>query len=572
MGRNRTIGACGWLATALLAGCYQGADQSHAVGEAAGDGVDDGAGEGADEGGSEGGTGEPGEPGIATRGSLRRLTLAQYRNTVQDLLGDDLQISADLGDVLAHLDDGGEFKSVAAARDGYERPDVEAMFTGTLDTIEPVFADPERRAALLGCAPASADDGCVRAYVGAFGRRAFRRSLDATEIDRYLAVSASATTGLGGDPWTGVRYATAAMLQSPSMLYLPELGEPDPHGFARMRFTSIEMASRLAFALTNRAPDDELLDAGEAGELVDDDELRVQAERMLLDERGRHGITFGLFGEYFNLDALGGLGKDSASYPKWNPAVAEAMREELGRVLDWGIFEQQLTLSELLLNRTTFVDAQLADIYGMPAPSAEGFSRYDIPDDWARVGLLGLGAYLAINAKTHRTAPTLRGRFIVSRLLCETVPAPPPDVPPLPDGDEPTGHQTMREQLAEHRDNPACSGCHNTMDPPGLALESFDGIGAHRENDEGLPLDLTGEINGVAFDGPVELAQVLAADPALRPCLARQLFRYVSGTKEEDAELTDAITALGVATDGDVRELLLELVVSDAFRYFHAQP
>ncbi len=565
--RSSIVGAS--LVLASIAGCYHGTDATHASGGAGEGGV----GEAEDSGSATGDeSGEPGEPGIATKGTLRRLTRVQYEHTLHDLLGDDLVLPADLREVEAHADDEGEFRSVAAARDGYERVDIEAMFGGLLATLEPVFADAERREALLGCAPTRADDACTRGWVERFGRRAFRRTLDAAELDRYVGVAVAAEAGVDADPWTSVRWATAAILQSPGVLYLPEVGEPDPEGYTRMRFTSVEMASRLAFALTNRGPDEELLDAGEAGELVEPEALRMHAERLLSDARGKDGITLGLFGEYFDLAALDGLGKDAATYPKWSPQVAAAMGEELRRVLEWGIFEEELTLSELLTNRTTFVDAQLADLYGMPIPEGEGFSRFDIPENWARIGLLGQGAFLAINGKTHRTAPTLRGRFIAQRLLCTPIEPPPPDVPAFPDEDEDADeHRTMRQLLEQHQRNPACSGCHSIMDPPGLGLEHFDGIGAHRETDEGLPLDVTGKIGDVPFDGAVELAQVLAVDPALRPCLARQIFRYASGTKEYDVELADSIAMLGDMTDGNVRELVLAIVTSDGFRYFHAQ-
>jgi hypothetical protein len=219
----------------------------------------------------------------------------------------------------------------------------------------------------------------------------------------------------------------------------------------------------------------------------------------------------------------------------------------------------------MLVNRTTFVDATLADLYGMDPPAGAGFVRFDIPETWMRVGLLGLGSWQSMHAKTHRTSPTLRGRFIAQRLLCTPVAPPPPDVPDLEDGttDEP---QTMREKLEEHRENPACAGCHAIMDPPGLALENFDGIGAHRPDDQGLPIDASGTIDGIDYDGPVELANVLADHPSLPGCFARQLFRYSTGAKEPAGEWVDAITALGDAQDAELRPLLVELVASDLFR------
>lgn len=515
-------------------------------------------------------TGEPVDDGVAGPGSLRRLTLAQYHNTLRDLLGEPLSFSSELGDV-EPMREIGEYKSIAAARDGYSQADLSAHFDDAFATAGQVFDDADRRMLVVGCTPTEADDACVQEFVARFGRRAFRRPLEGDEIDRYVAVAVEATTQLDGSPWTGLHYATAAMLQSPSMLYLPEIGEPADTG-GRVRYTSLEMASRLAFTLTGRGPDDALLDAGEAGALSDVEQIRAHAQRLLDDPRGRAAITEELVGEYLTLDALDGLGKDPEAYPKWNVAVAEAMREEARLVFDWGIFEEDLSLGDLLVNRTTFIDAQLADVYGMPEPEAEGFVRFDIPDNWMRVGVLGLGAFLAIQGKTHRTAPTLRGRFITSRLLCIDIAPPPPEASPLPDVPEGDGYQTMRERLQVHAGNPACEGCHNVMDPPGLALEHFDGIGAHRENDQGLALDVTGKIDGTPFDGAVELAGVLATHPSLRPCLAKQMFRYATGTKEQGSDLVDELAQLGDTADGNFRDTLVSVVTSEGFRHFRNDP
>lgn len=558
--------ALGWTLATLASGC-NGVDTT--AGSPSPDDDDGATGwDVADDGssGSDDGVPPSGEPGVAGPASLRRLTLTQYQNTVRDLLGDEVAFSPDLGDVQP-VPDSAEYQSVAAARDGFTQNQLAAWLLGTLATVQPTFDDPVRRFALVGCAPADAGDDCAREFLARFGRRAFRRPLAPDEVDRLVEVATTAQVELQGDAWTGLHYATATILQSPSMLYIPEIGEPD-EGRDRRRYTSLEMASRLAFALTNRGPDAPLLDAGEAGDLLDAERVRAHAERLLDDDRGRASLVDDFFGEYLRIDGLEGVGKDPAVYPKWNQAVAMAMREEAHRVLDWGIYQEGMTLADLLVNRTTFVDAQLADIYGMSIETGEDFVRFDIPDNWARVGLLGLGAFLAVQGKTGRSAPTLRGRLVTSRLLCIDVPAPPADVPPLPAQPEGDEHQTMREMLEQHVQDPSCASCHALMDPVGLALENFDGIGAHRPTDHGLPLDLTGVVDGRAFDGPVELAVVLAEHPALASCLARQMFRYATGTTEQGDDLVAVLDDLAESTDGDVRALMLEIVSSEGFRFF----
>lgn len=527
----------------------------------------------ADESGGESESGDTGAPEadeVAGSGSLRRLTVAQYENTMRDLLGEPLVLSAQLGDVVPLLDNG-EYMNVAAARDGFSQNDILAWFTGTFTTLQPIFDDPDRRVALVGCTPAAADDECARAFIASFGRRAFRRPLEADEIDRLVAVATTAATELDATPWTALHYATATILQSPSMLYVAELGEPVSGN--RMRYTSLEMASRLAFALTNRGPDAALLDAGENGELLDVEQVRTHAERLLADPNGKRSVVEDLFGQYLGLAALEGLGKDPDAYPKWNAGLAMALREETRLLLDWALHTEELAFPDLLVNRTTFVDAQLADLYGMDAPQTEGFARFDIPDNWQRVGLLGLGAYLAINGKSTRTAPTLRGRWIQFRVLCkEELAAAPPGIEPLPETPDDGEYQTMRERLQQHLTDESCKTCHNHMDPPGFALENFDGIGGHRQTDNGLELDLTGDIDGVAFDGPVELANVLSQHPDLRGCFARQVYRYATGTSERnDDMLLESVVALGDDTDANVHDLLVAIVTSEGFRHFRSE-
>ena len=155
--------------------------------------------------------------------------------------------------------------------------------------------------------------------------------------------------------------------------------------------------------------------------------------------------------------------------------------------------------------------------------------------DGARGGLLTTGAFLALNARSSTTSPTLRGQFIRERLLCQTVPAPPDNVDTTLPPPAPGKVETMRERLTRHMADPGCAACHRLMDPAGLALEGFDGLGRARDTDGGRPLDLTGALDDQSFDGAQGLARTVRAHPAAASCLIQQLVQQMTGTHDHQA-------------------------------------
>jgi hypothetical protein len=225
-------------------------------------------------------------------------------------------------------------------------------------------------------------------------------------------------------------------------------------------------------------------------------------------------------------------------------------------------------LLDVLTTRDTFVDDGLADLYGLPRPGQGGMVAVTLPDTGQRAGLLGTGAFLAVRAKTNETTPTLRGRFVREVLMCQTVPPPPPNVnTTLPTAL--SGTLTRRQQLEQHRGAPACAGCHALMDPIGLGFENFDAIGRHRDQDRGLPIDPSGELDGATFSGPRELGQRLRESPQLRPCLMRGFYRYTLGQSEASGgeAWIDELTRRFDAAGENFIDFTLSLVTADLFRY-----
>ena len=557
------------LLLCALTGCYigtRGDPSQDPSGEAGSEGAGEGVGGSEESGAGESDGGTDADGGEFERAQLRRLTKQQFIGSIHDLLGPDIVVRDDIEpDLVAEL-----FSTVGASVVTTSNVGVEQYETAALDAAHQVFANPDARAQLVGCDPTS-DDACAGEFFARFGRRAWRRPLASDELDRYVAL-VDGITSSEGDAWLGLELGVAGMLQSPNFLYLVELGEPDPDAPDRRRYTDWEMAGRLAAFIWASAPDDALLDAAEAGELVGSDGVLAQVERMLGDPRSEAALGQ-FFDELLHFAIVDTMVKDAALFPEANVALFQAMRGEARRMIAALVLQEDADVRDLFDTRETFVTAELASLYGMDPPDPalmddEGFAPVTIPDNWARAGIFGTGVFLAGNGTVTRTSPTKRGYFVQKRLRCVEVPPPPDDV----DAQFPEGTDddlvTMRERLAEHRENPTCAGCHDQMDPIGLSLEHFDGIGRHRDDDRGLPLDVTAELGGVAFEGLTGLAATLREDPGLARCLAGHVYRFAIGHADTiaEAEIVDAL-ADGFAGDGyRFAPLVRAIVGSEGFR------
>lgn len=498
------------------------------------------------------------EPAAAV---LPRLTTLQYQSTLIDLFGPNVPLSPTEPDTNPHL-----FDSIGASSTTLSELGAEQYEQAAEAASQYVFADPLRRAVLMGCEPAAPGDACVTAFLARFGRKVLRRPLTADELARWTNVS---VTLAQPDIWEGLRLATAGLLQSPYFLYRVELGEADPEHPEIRLLTGYEMASRLSFFLWNTAPDDALLDAAEKGELDDEDGIAKHAARLLAHDRAREAIRR-YFVQYLDLRRLDGVTRDPANYPLFTPTMNASMHREVEMLVD-SIVEQGEDARGIFSTRHTFVNSDLAALYGVAAPGADvtTFVPVELPADGPRAGMLTSGAFLTMNAHEIETSPTARGKYIRERVLCQTVQPPPPDIDT--NLDQPSGEKpkTVRERLEEHRKNPKCSGCHAVIDPPGFLFEHFDSMGAYRDKLPGdLPVDATGDLDGEPLDGARDLSDLLSTSKEVGRCMVTQLYRHalahVESTGEEPAiaELDSAFSASGY----DFRELLMNLVTHPSFR------
>lgn len=578
-GHRSWVVACAWLSAAVVSACtgdIEGAgfgvpgDRGSGLngvtanpgrngGAAAASGGGPGAaGDGAGAGGS--GASADGDAFVPAVAAMRRLTTSQYESSVRALLGPvELTVALEPDTQLNGL------IAIASARATISPSAMEKYEAAAFEAAVQALAE-DRREAFVGCAPqGTSDPACTRDFVERFGRLAFRRPLDEAEAARYVAVADSAATTLS-DFYAGIEFAVAGMLQSPNFLFRVELGEPDPDDASRLRYSSYEMATRLSFLFWNSTPDDALLDAAEAGELVTREGLAAQVDRMLDDPRTRAAMD-NFHAERLGIENLHALTKDAAAFPAMSPALGRAMQQDILRTLDQLTFEPGADYRDVWTTRVAFVDSELAGLYGLDAPTS-GMAMAELPQDELRLGLLGKPGLLAQNAHVQMTSPTLRGKFVRERVLCQSIPPPPNDVStaiPEPDPDAPT----MRDRLEAHRSVPRCAGCHTLMDPIGLAFENFDAIGAYRETDDGHELDVSGDLDGVAFADPKELASLLRDNEDVSECLVRQLYRYAVAHVETSGEVAviDALAGSFGDSGYSFPDLLAAVVLSDGFRY-----
>ena len=529
---------------------------------------------------------------------VRRLTHAQYDNTVRDLLGD-YSKPAERFPPEDYVDG---FKNqltgqgmppllVETYSTAAERLALNAFRIGDINGLVPCAPSQgygASRQSSAGSSRATADkwawsdQKCRDAFVRRFGLRAFRRPLSEDEVKRYSTVF-SEQARVSRRFLDGARVVVEAMLQSPNFLFHVEAG---PDG----RHADYEVASRLSYLLWNTMPDEALFEAAAKGELSTPAGRDAAARRMLQNvPKGRDALDQ-FFEEWLRFDRVVNAVKANR-YQAFTPELALAMAEETRTLLHHLVWNDR-NFMELLTADYSFLTSELAEVYGLPAPKDQ-FEMVKFPADSNRAGILGQGTFLASTAGPTDTSPTARGIFIRERLLCQHVPPPPPGVittlpDPLVDGQKPKGR---RQLMVEHVENPTCASCHRLMDPIGFGFEHFDAIGQYRQQEMipvpgrrgggggggrggpppiPLEIDAQGEIAGIPnsnFSGAKQLGTILANSPVCQECVVRQMFRYSYGRLETASDentihqLYDQFKASGFR----FKSLLVALVQSPEF-------
>ncbi len=388
--------------------------------------------------------------------------------------------------------------------------------------------DTPSRRRILVCRPANPgeEEPCARRILGMLARRAYRRPT--TDADLRILLDFYQSGRQQGGFESGIELALRRVLVDSEFVFRAERAPANAAAGTVHRITDLELASRLSFFLWSSIPDDELLDAASRGTLRHRTVLEGQVRRMLADTRSA-ALVKNFAGQWLHLRNLDAVAPDRIVFPSFDDNLRQAFRRETELLFE-SVMREDRSVTQLLSADYTFVNERLAQHYGIPNIYGSQFRRVTVTDE-NRKGLLGHGSILAVTSLANRTAPTLRGKWILDNLLGTPPPPPPPAVPPLKetgDGGQPA---TMRAQMEAHRANPTCASCHRMMDPLGFALENFDGVGAWRTRDAGVPIDATGElVSGAPVDGPATLRQALLSDPTIFVgTLTEKLLTYALG-------------------------------------------
>jgi len=430
-------------------------------------------------------------------------------------------------------------------------------------------SDTPSRERVFVCEPEAVaeESSCAETIFAKLARRAFRRPVDAGDLDAPLAFYNEARDG-GGDFDRGIRAGVARILVSPSFLFRTESDPADLPAGAAHRISDLELASRLSFFLWSSIPDDELLDLAADESLSKPRTLEEQVRRMIVDERA-DALVANFTGQWLQLRNLEQrVIPDLLLFPDFDDNLRKAFRRET-ELLFTTVLREDRSALELLDADYTFVNERLARHYGLPGIYGSRFRRVELTDP-NRSGLLGHGSILSLTSAASRTSPIIRGKYVMSNFLNMPPPLPPAVVPALEDSAPKDRPSTVREQLELHRANPNCEGCHRNLDPVGFALENFDAVGVWREQtSDGLAIDSAGILaDGTPVDGPIALREALLAKPEVfAGTVTEKLLIYALGRGLQPADMPVVRGILRNAARDDYRLSSIILGIVDSLPF-----
>ena len=493
-------------------------------------------------------------PGVAL---MHRLNTAEYNATVADVLGTKLQpatVNWRGGEV-----DG--FDNIAAVLGMSD--DQYGLYLDAADTLSTdVFASDATRAKVLTCTTTD-DMACVKTIISATGLRVFRRPILDAEVATYTKVY-KAARAQGEDHTSSVRHVLWSLLSSAEFLYRMEF---DGTATGEHPVSGYELASRLSYFLWSSAPDDALLTA--APTLTTDAAIGTSVDRMLVDTKSSRFVT-NFAGQWLGARNVAAHAVDKTTYPTWNTALANDAASEMYQYFD-EFLRKNLQWTDFLKTDINFVTPALATFYG-----TTGTGRIVNTAD-TRAGFMGLAGFLTNSSVAARSSPTLRGKWVLVNLLCSPPPAPPAGVPKLEDNGAKPEATNVRAVLEAHRAAPACNSCHSVMDPFGLAMEQYDGIGQYRTQypdkstiDPATSLPASASFpNGLQFSGLDGASKATGDDPRFKTCIAEKLYTYGLGRSLSASDKSNSAAVSKTWQDGadlSISKLVHGLAVANAFR------
>jgi hypothetical protein len=435
-----------------------------------------------------------------------------------------------------------------------------------------VATDSPTRERILTCRPtnSSEEESCALQIASTLARRAYRGYATQKDIEILMRFYRDARRDGSFDG--GVEAILQRALSDPKFVYRVESTPASLAPGATYKVSDLDLASRLSFFLWSSIPDDTLLQLAQSHELSKPAVLRQQVQRMLADSRAS-ALTANFAGQWLGLRNLAAHAPVVDQFPDFDDNLRQAFRREV-ELLFQSLLDENRSVLDLLTADYTFVNERLADFYGIPGVKGSYFRRVKLDaSESVRWGLLGKGAVLTISSQPGRTSPVIRGNWVLRNVIGVPAPDPPANVPALPVKKEDvagnTHIPTMREQMEEHRRNPACAGCHKMMDPIGFALEPFDAIGHLRTEDRSSPIDARSQMyDGTPVDGPAGVRTFLLKhqDQYLRN-VTENLMTYALGRGMDYADMPEVRKVmLSAAPDGyKLKALVTAVALSDNF-------
>lgn len=420
--------------------------------------------------------------------------------------------------------------------------------------------------ALPSCAALAlpTDESCKTQLISALATLAFRRPASPEELARLGALFSEGADGRAFRD--GTTLVLRALLASPQLLYEASLGE----GLAQqgaLQLGQSELASALSFMISGAPPDDTLLAAAADGQLTNGAQRYAQAVRLL--SRAETLAQFQRFvEEWLGLVQLPQLAKANTVVADFG-SLSRALQVETRAFVADVMATQGGSLPALFAGGYSLVPDEVASLYGMQSvPAGTRVSLREL----GRVGILQQGSFLSVFAHEAESAPVLRGKAVLTRVLCRKIPAPQElgiDLMfPAPDPGA-----TTRSRFERHAVDPQCKACHAQLDPVGFSFENFDAVGRQRSTDAGLPVDTRGSITldriPLEFNDSTELSEAIAESDELRTCAARQVVRFASGRVDDRAEaaFVSEVAALPLTWRASLLGLFLSYVRSEGFAW-----
>ena len=492
---------------------------------------------------------------------LRRLTEQEYRNSIGDIFGSQIEVRGSFEPTIRTAGlEATSTASLSITPAGFE------SFNKMADSIAAqVTADGYR--AKLPCTPKdpkAPDDACTGQILSHYGLLLFRRPLTADELKWRVALS-TARAKQTNDFYAGTRYGLAMLIQAPDFVFRKEAAVPAADG-KTFTLNPYSRAVRLSFMMWDTTPDDELLKAAANGELNTGAGLAKQVDRLMASPRLDAGMR-AFFDDMLELDTFDTVSKDSVLYPKWGSGMGTSAREEVLRTVIGLTLHDNGDVRDLMTTRQTYIDRRLAVLYQIGFPFTGDWVKYEFPAESGRSGILTDIAMVSMFDHPGRSSPTRRGVALMDIFLCSPTPPPPANVDfsLLNNTDGPL--KTVRERLMAHATSKTCASCHTHSDPIGLSLEDFDTIGGHRTQENGVPIDVSATIQGSSFSGAQGLGHYMHDNPRYPACVASKLYAYARGIDALNVKTSDFRDTYKAFQDSNyrLRALLKNMALDDSF-------